>query len=301
MKTVKKIDIHVHTSSSGWMALYKMAFLKPEELLAAYDERGIERGVILPSATSMAPTTNWEAKCIADRYPDRFSWFCLFSPDAWAYSDKTDFRPYIEECKQNGARGVGEMTFNHYFDSPRMLNLLAQCEELEMPFLFHMGQLGDDYGLVDEIGMPRLESVLKRFPRLKLIGHSQRFWAEISGDLTEAERGGYPKGRVAEGGRITALMRTYPNLYCDLSAGSGYNAMARDEEHAYRFLEEFSDRIFYGTDVCNARGLNADFWKLSTMIDRAMQEKKISYDAYYKISRGNALALLGLKEPEGTL
>ena len=43
-------------------------------------------------------------------------------------------------------------------------------------------------------------------------------------------------------------MRKYPNLYCDISAGSGNLALSRDPEYAVEFLTEFQDRICYARD-----------------------------------------------------
>ena len=45
-------------------------------------------------------------------------------------------------------------------------------------------------------------------------------------------------------------MRTYPNLVADISAGSGHNALSRDEARGIAFLHEFQDRVLFGTDVC---------------------------------------------------
>ena len=129
------------------------------------------------------------------------------------------------------------------------------------------------------------------FPNLIFIGHSQKFWAEISGDCTEEVRAGYPRGKVAEGGRVVELMRKYPNLHVDLSANSGYNAMVRDEEFAYRFLEEFSDRIYYGTDICAANGMQEPLIQLSAWLDQAAENGRISYETYKKVCRDNALRL----------
>ena len=53
---------------------------------------------------------------------------------------------------------------------------------------------------------------------------------------------------VVREGRITELLRKYPNLYCDISAGSGLKALSRDPEHAAGFLTEFQDRILYARD-----------------------------------------------------
>jgi predicted TIM-barrel fold metal-dependent hydrolase len=44
------------------------------------------------------------------------------------------------------------------------------------------------------------------------------------------------------------MLRKYPNLYCDISAGSGCNALSRDPEFAIKFLTEFQDRVLYARD-----------------------------------------------------
>ena len=105
------------------------------------------------------------------------------------------------------------------------------------------------YGIIDELGLPRLEKMLKKHPKLKIFGHSQCFWSEI-GENSEELRNTYPEGKV-KNGRLPELLRKYENLYCDLSAGSGANALMRDREHAARFIEEFSDRLLYGCDHYN--------------------------------------------------
>ena len=161
-----------------------------------------------------------------------------------------------------------------------------------MSVIFHIGDTNGDYGLIDEFGLPRLEKVLQMFPNLQFLGHSQRFWSEISGDITLEERAGYPKGKVVPGGRLVELMRKYPNLCGDMSAGSGFNAVSRDPEFGYAFFEEFQDRLFYGTDICDPANINSNMLKLSSFLDEAMLSGKISYDAYYKISRGNAEKIL---------
>lgn len=113
------------------------------------------------------------------------------------------------------------------------MNLFAACD---MPAIIHINTTTEkSYGICDELGLPRLEKVLKAYPNLKLIGHSAVFWAEISGDITEETRNGYPTGKVQPGGRITELMHKYPNLYCDLSAASGHNAIMRDPEFGMAF------------------------------------------------------------------
>jgi predicted TIM-barrel fold metal-dependent hydrolase len=157
-----------------------------------------------------------------------------------------------------------------------------------MPVLFHIGpQVGGCYGIVDDLGLPRLEKMLKKFPGLQFIGHSQPFWAEIGADATEANRNSYPTGKVVPG-RLIELFELYPNLYGDMSAGSGFNAVARDPEFGYAFIEKYQDRLYFGTDICAPENdMQLSFW-----LDEAVQNKKISQTAYEKVCRGNALKLL---------
>ena len=94
-----------------------------------------------------------------------------------------------------------------------------------------------------------LEEALETYPRLKFIGHSQPFWHEISQDAKPdlKSRMEWGKGPVKEGGRLVCLMRNYKNLYADLSANSGGCAIMRDEKFGLQFLEEFQDRLMFGT------------------------------------------------------
>ena len=296
MELVKKIDIHVHTTTCPWPARFPSArFALPEELIAIYDKIGVEKGMIQPEIClegGFHITTNYEAKCVADQYPDRFGWFCNIDPRQGSNTPYTDFTPYIQFSIEQGARGVGEICSNMYFDDPMTLNLFKHCEANDMPVIFHIGNRGGDYGLIDEIGLPRMEKVLQMFPKLRLLGHSQKFWAEISGDLTKEQRDGYPTGKVAPGGRLVELMRKYPGLCGDLSAGSGYNAVSRDPDFGYAFMEEFQDKLYYGTDICDPRNIDSPMLKLASFLDEGVLSGKLSYEAYYKISRGNAEKLI---------
>lgn len=291
---VKKIDIHVHSAPKKSIPQFWSNYgdyTTPDELRKMYDEMGIEKGVQLPAISTecgyhyVSNDDSYEMVC---KHPETYDWFCNIDPRWGLNSGETDLSYFINYYKKLGAKGVGELTSNLYFDDPRVMNLFHHCEVCEMPVLFHIGNMGDDYGLVDELGLPRLEKVLKAFPKLQFIGHSQKFWAEISGDCTEELRDGYPQGKVVPGGRIIDLLRKYPNLTCDLSAGSGGNAIMRDPEFGYHFMEEFQDRLYFGTDICDPRNV----FYLSTYLDECVQSGKISQLAYENISRENALKLL---------
>jgi hypothetical protein len=178
-------------------------------------------------------------------------------------------------------------------DDPMMENLFAHCAACKMPVLIHIAtQHGGMYGIEDDLGLPRLEKMMKKYPDLIVIGHSQAFWSEMSGDITEETRGGYPRGKVTSEGRIYEMMRACPNLYCDLSAGSGMNALRRDTENAAKFIEEFSDRILYGCDICGTK--NKHQYEFDAFLTQMVEDGLMSEENYRKIVRTNAIRLLGL-------
>lgn len=289
---LKKIDLHVHTIiKKGIMRMgTNTTFATPEELMVMYDRLGIEKGVVLPEINVECAShlqSNEDAIRIVEKFPDLFYWFCNIDPRMGNNDIHMDLTPVIEGYKKLGAKGVGEIAANLYFDDPFMENLFYHCEKTQMPVLFHIGpQVGGCYGIVDDLGLPRLEKELKKFPGLQFIGHSQPFWAEI-GVLDQKQRNGYPTGKVIPG-RLPELMDKYPNLYGDLSAGSGFNAVSRDPEFGYAFIEKYQDRLYFGTDICAPENdMELSFW-----LDDAVNNGHISQAAYEKVSRTNALKLL---------
>lgn len=299
METIKKIDIHAHVSAYPELIppypSNGQAILGVEDLLSMYDELNIEKGVLLPMVNPEAQyaiMTSEDCKIISDKYPDRFVWFCGIDPRMAENTGASDLCYLLEHYKRLGAKGMGELTAQLYIDDPKVDNLFSCLEELNMPVTIHIAPcFGGCYGIVDELGVPRLEKMLKKHPKLKVLGHSQCFWSEISQDNSEQTRNSYPNGKVVEG-RIAELMRRYENLYCDLSAGSGRNAMMRDREYARGFLEEFSDRILYGCDIC-VKTTNHPYI-FDTFLTSLRESGDIKETTYKKIVRDNAIKLLEL-------
>lgn len=301
MKPVRKIDIHAHATAfpesfpPHWITNQRM--LSGPELLEIYDRLDIEMGVLLSLAAvegNCAPLTSEATKHVADANPDRFVWFCGVDPRSGMNAPDGDLSWFLRHYKNLGAKGVGELTANLYADDPWVENLFAHAAALQMPVTIHISpKLRYNYGIVDEIGLPRLEKMLKKYPELKILGHSQPFWAEMSADLEDVidQRNGYPQGKVIPG-RLVELMREYGNLYCDLSAGSGMNALRRDPEHAARFIEEFSDRILYGCDICAAG--NTHQYAFDAFLKQMLADGQLSVENYAKVVRNNAIDLLDL-------
>ena len=295
-KRMKKIDVHIHSSMWNGAKLHSGCILvQPEEIKESYTELGIDKGFLLPLISPEAHyciQTNEEMEYLANKYSDTFYWFCNIDPRMGQNSPATDFSELLLDYKSRGAIGVGELTANIYADAPLMDNLFYHCAQCDMPVTIHFAcGKGEEYGIIDDLGLPRLEKMLKKYPNLTIMGHSQCFWNEIGDNVTEENRGDYVTGKV-NAGRVVELMRHYPNLYCDLSAGSGYNAMSRDSDFSYRFIEEFSDRLMFGTDICRAHQETY----LSDWLDASLEKGCISEENYRKICRENAIRLFKLKD-----
>lgn len=252
------IDIHVHTCRARHPKLTRpngSRYPTPDELIAMMDEAGIDRAVTMSTPSPecrYSQVLPEEVLAIRDEHPNRLIPFCNLDPRFLTNSDKADFRPLLEAYAEMGCKGVGEYIPNLPLDDPLNLNLFRQVAELGLPLTFHLAPaIGGYYGCYDEPGLPRLERVLRECPDLVFLSHSQVFWAEIGVLDDPAQRSGYPKGPVRKEGRVVQLMREYPNLHGDLSAGSGFNAISRDPEFGYRFMEEFQDRLYFGTDIAN--------------------------------------------------
>lgn len=299
MERIKKIDIHAHvTVYPDLIPRFPrngQRFPSCQELLEFYDRLNIEKGVLLPLVAAegqFAQMSNENCIIASRMHPDRFIWFCNVDPRAASNHENADLRYIIEHYKALGARGLGELTAQLYADDPKIDNLFSACEACDFPVIIHISpKMGYWYGIVDELGLPRLEKMLQKHPKLKVIGHSQPFWAEMSAGLTEEQRDDYPTGKVVKG-RIWELMSKYENLYCDLSAGSGMNAMMRDPDNAAEFMHTFADRVLYGCDLC---GYTYDkFIVFDQFLDNLVESGKLSEADYRKIVRENAIKILKL-------
>ena len=290
-----RIDIHLHTiRTRGILRANGETWATPGELVAIMDRVGIDCGILLPlvSPEAMHHTMLTEEILLAAHdYPGRFIPFCNVDPRTDTNGPSSDMRRFLEYYVALGCKGVGEITANLFMDDPRVQNLFAACEACHLPATIHVApQYGGLYGLIDEPGLPRLERTLQRHPGLIILGHSQPFWAEM-GPVSPNERNGYPQGPVLPGGRLPELFARCPNLYGDLSAGSGYNAVSRDPEFGYQFLEQYQDRLCFGTDICSPTTETP----LIEFLDAAIAQGKISHQAYDKITWRNASALLKLE------
>lgn len=153
----------------------------------------------------------------------------------------------------HGVQVYGELKLRMMFDNRDAIRMYRFCGEKNIPVTVHI-----DYEYGKERGYPRpnywygggfdaFERAVRECGDTVFLGHAPGFWAHISNDELWKEQP-YPSGPVVPGGKVETTMRECPNLWCDLSAGSGIKALKRDEGYAKEFILEFQDRILYARD-----------------------------------------------------
>ena len=294
------IDVHGHI---GRVLPDRREFVDVTNLIAKMDAWGIDTTCILAlsehpeGAYLECDTEDIIAACA--RYPTRLVPFCLIDPRYGNRADM-DFTHLLEEYTARGCKGLGELLPKMEFDDPRCLNLYRQAARFGLPVLFDMQDRPEGYGLRDEYGLPRLERALRECPETVFIGHGPTFWAEISAEVPAGRRSSYPTGPVVRGGAVPRLMRQYANLWADTSAGSGNNALTRDPAFGLEFLDEFQDKLMFGTDSCKRSDVDAIYPNVATLRD-LKANRKLSDEALEKIAWRNAARLLRLSAvPCGT-
>ncbi len=276
------VDMHTHLGQT-WNTT---APLSAEELLRWMDAHQVAQAVVLPLVSPESSSYLLTSEFVlAQTQPhrDRLIPFCAIDPRTSYSNGAKGLRDMLQRFVDAGAKGFGEHKPGVAIDDPRNMALYAACAELRLPLLFHL----DNQRNTDRPGLPGLAKVLEAFPEGRFIGHGPGWWASISGDVTQESLGGYPKGPVAPGGAIDALMDKFANIYGDLSAGSGASAISRDLAFGREFLLRRADRLMFGTDFL-APGQAVPQFELFE------QQVTLPADVESRILRDNARRILGL-------
>ena len=279
------LDFHVHLTQ-GWFRDEQVPVTVPH-LLHWMDAHEISQAVVLPL---VSPEAFWypisSEFVITETAPhrDRLIPFCAIDPRTLEthLPEKAQVTDMLKRYQDAGARGLGEHKPRLEIDHPASMRLYEACATVGLPVLFHL----DNFANMDQPGLPRLARVLEAHPDLVLIGHGKGFWASIAGGLKQEDlQVGYPRGPVAPGGAVGALMERFPNLYGDLSS-SGAHALLRDPDFGRAFLARHADRLLFGTDYYGQQGDLLQF----TMFD----ELDASPEVRRKVGSENARRLLQL-------
>ena len=85
--------------------------------------------------------------------------------------------------------------------------------------------------------------------------------------------------------RGNQILEEYENVYGNLSAYSGYNALARDLDHAKSFLIKFVNKLLYGSDL-------VDFFKPEFSLMKLLRKLHLPSYVYERILWRNAIDIL---------
>ncbi|MCF6174280.1 MAG: amidohydrolase family protein [Victivallaceae bacterium] len=294
------IDIHQHITYKDYPQFSELVAhgsFTAKELLKDMDKWGIDKSVVLPLTNPenidyFGVVGNQEAITECQKHSDRLIPFCNIDPRSILHNPKADFSGLMKLFKELGCRGIGEVCANMSVTSPLYKNLFYHAGEANLPVLFHLSpKKGGLYGMIDDAGLNGLEEVLQEFPQTIFIGHAPSFWNAIDADVkTPKQRNSYPKGKIVNQGPLWRLMEKYPNMYGDFSAGSGHNALTRDQVTGIEFMKKFNEKIFFGTDMFMKKARPPMHL---TMMQDALAAQQLSQSEYDNITHRNFERVFG--------
>lgn len=262
------IDIHQHTNYS---------FRTDEQMISHQRAMGVTKTILLPAGAlyhlEANATGNQAVYDFALNHPSEYVFF------ANEVAGLPGARAEIEKWLKKGAIGIGEQKFMVDCDSAGMEEIAAIARDYKVPVLMHFQH--NKYNTHFE----RFHKMLEKFPTVNFIGHAQTWWSNIDKNCDQKTL--YPTGKVTPGGITDRLLADYPNMFGDLSAGSGLNALNRDPDFARDFLKRHQDKLLYGSD-CNdviGRGPSCSGAQTIAMVRQLAPSKAIERKLLYENSK----------------
>ena len=262
------IDIHTHMRGAAIGILTYMDYFN------------IDAAVVLGGFRE-TPQALIEA---CSRYPNRLIPFCTVD------LTKPDIPERIEEFVRLGGRGYGEHKVQLRVDDPGAKEVYQTCGELGIPVLVHLGYEANGWNL----DINGFENVVSEFPKTTFIAHGEGWWRQISGEVPRSSvplEDAYPTGKVKPGGKVDRILQNNRNVYGDLSAWSGSNALSRDLEFAREFVKRHKDILLFGTDYYE-RKFTPPLLVYTPF--KVIDELELSEEIYRAIIHENAANLLKL-------
>jgi predicted TIM-barrel fold metal-dependent hydrolase len=304
------IDVHAHPYAAGAEEI--------DEWVKTMDAVGVERTIVLTAAVGARFDSLVERY---SRYPDRFELWCGIdfrgsAEPGWSNRAVRE----LERCYRMGARGIGEIhdkgtglrsrdliSDGLRVDDPKMQPIYAKCAELGIPLNIHMAEPMWMYepmdatndGLMnaykwridlDQPGILDHGQLIEGFERAVAANSRTTFIAchllNCSHDLSILGR----------------LLDRYPNLYADISAR--YAETAAIPRHSKAFIEQYQDRLLYGTDMGMSRHMYQVTLRILETLDEHFYESSmfsyhwplygfgLSGEALEKLYSGNARKIL---------
>ncbi len=262
-----------------------------KKFIANMDEYGIDKAWILSwecprdefdpvfshavvSSDLYGPISFARCRSYAEREPDRF--ILGYAPDPRRPDAVDQLKAAVNIYN---VKVCGELKVRMMYDNPDALRLYRYCGEAGLPVVLHI-----DYEIPSERDYPRpnywygggidaLERAIIACPETIFLGHAPGFWAHVADDNAWSTSS-YPEGKIENTGRVQEMFRKYSNLYGDLSAGSGFNALKRDLDQAKSFITEFQDRLLFARDCFDGR--------LMELLNQLELDESIREKIFYK-------------------
>ncbi len=276
------IDMHSH----AWATTPQ----EVENWVATMDAKGIEKSVILSSATGEAFDSIY---ALYSKHPARFDIWCgidLAGYDESGWSKKAVKE--LERCFKLGAKGVGEVTdkgdglqnslsapaLGMHFTDDRMKPFFKRMAELGLPINIHVAEPYWMYLPIDahndgmmnaknwkidtakegiwlhEELISSLESIVKNNPKNTIIACH---FANCGYDL-------HILGELLDG---------YDNLYADIAAR--YAEVAPVPKRTRAFYKKYQDRLLYGTDMGFEAGMYETTFRMLESEDEHFYVKEL--------------------------
>jgi predicted TIM-barrel fold metal-dependent hydrolase len=241
------IDIHQHLNYSG---------RSDAALLAHQRTMGATTTILLPAgrpmqtaSTHQGTANGLQAEALGNESCSAFA----TAHDGYRYAanevpDADGAVREIESYLNRGAVLVAELKFGVECDSAEMQRIYDLARTHQVPVLMHWQYQMYNYGF------ERFHTMLEKYPTVNFVGHAQTWWAHIDRDYRDDVAQLYPKGPVTPGGLTDRYLADYPNMFGDLSAGSGLNALSRDESFSRDFLSRHQDKLVFGSDCSDSDG-----------------------------------------------
>jgi len=241
------IDVHPHVistdvarypreplggSQSDWSRERPVSF---EKMIAAMDEAGVSKSALVQAATCYGYDNSYLADAVA-AHPERFAG--VFSVDVF----RPDARERIAHWMKKGLSGLRVFIAGH--------TMASKDARLDDPRSHPAWDLASDLGITVSVqlraaGIPQLEAVIERFPRVRiLLDHMAR----------PAVEDGPP---YAQARSLFALAR-HPNLFLKLTTHNlreSRKGKATPESFFPRVVAEFgAPRIAWGSNYPASEG-----------------------------------------------
>jgi predicted TIM-barrel fold metal-dependent hydrolase len=257
-----------------------------EQLLVHQKEMGITTTILLPAGrpVNLASTHNGISNGLQSEAGENSECYLFAKKHSKEFvfgsnnvPDLPDAIPEIEKYLKLGAVVIGELKFGVECDSTEMQKIYQLAQAYNVPVLMHWQYQMYNYGF------ERFYKMLEKFPKVNFIGHAQTWQANIDKEHKD-QSVLYPKGAIKKGGLTETYLSNYPNMFGDLSAGSGLNALTRDEAFTGDFFNRHQDKLLFGSDCADAvgKGKACDGSQIIEAVRRLAPTKKVERKLLYE-------------------